>query len=201
MIRTKKMDTRTKIVEKAIELFKEKDYESVSVKDICDAAGVTRNTFYYYFDSKELLFDAIGDWISRTAKQRLNDAIIEFPSYYNQVWEAYRLYLVTEIEMGPEIMNHVCFSRTCKGRADYYSYIDNVLASKMVKLIGLAQKEGQIQNPAPAEDLLWTSYAILRGTNIKWCFQWGECDLIAETAQALNSLFLPADGYEIKVDG
>ena len=199
MIRTKKVDTRTRIVEKAIELFHEKDCDSVAVKDICDAAGVTRNTFYYYFDSKELLFDAIGDWISRTAKQRLANNIILPSSYYNQIWEIYYFYMLTEVEMGAEIMNHVCFSRSNKGRADYYSYIDNILATKMTKLITLAQDEGQILNHAPAEELLWTSYAIVRGVNIKWCFQWGESDFISETAIALNTLFLPAEGYGIDV--
>ena len=37
----RKVGTREKIVEAAIDLFKNTPYEQVSVKDICDAAGVT----------------------------------------------------------------------------------------------------------------------------------------------------------------
>lgn len=48
--------------------FKERGTEHVSVKDICDEAGVTRNAFYYHFESKDLLFDAIGDYVSMVSK-------------------------------------------------------------------------------------------------------------------------------------
>ena len=40
------------MIEKAIALFKENGTEHVSVKDICDEAGVSRNAFYYHFESK-----------------------------------------------------------------------------------------------------------------------------------------------------
>ena len=67
----KRKGTREKIVDAAIELFKNNPYDQVTVKEICTLAGVTRNSFYYYFDGKDTIFDAIGDWCSRTAKQRL----------------------------------------------------------------------------------------------------------------------------------
>lgn len=191
-----KKGTREKIVDAAIELFKDNPYEQITVKDICDAAGVTRNSFYYYFENKEIVFDAIGDWCSRTAKRRLPE-VFSSRSTYQQVWEIYRLYLETQIDLGPEIMNHVCASRTLKGRSDYYSYIDNSLAASITRLIRASQKDGIIRNDQDPTNLLWTSYAIVRGVNIKWCFQWGESDLIGETRAALDTLFMPKEGYEL----
>lgn len=192
----KKQGTREKIVDAAIELFKNNPYEQVTVKDICDAAGVTRNSFYYYFENKEIVFDAIGDWCSRTAKRRLPE-VFSSRNAYQQVWEIYRLYLETQIELGPEVMNHICASRTLKGRSDYYSYIDNNLAASITKLIRSAQKDGIIRNDQDPDELLWTSYAIVRGVNIKWCFQWGESDLLGETRKAFDALFIPREGYEL----
>ena len=96
--------------------------------------------------------------------------------------------------MGSDIMNHICISRTMKGREDYFSYIDDELAAKMIRLTELAQNEKQITNPCPPADLLWVSYSLIRGVNIKWCFQWGACDLIEESLTSLNTLFIPSEG-------
>lgn len=191
-----KKGTREKIVDAAIELFRNNPYEQITVKDICDAAGVTRNSFYYYFENKEIVFDAIGDWCSHTAKRRLPE-VFSSRSTYQQVWEIYRLYLETQIELGPEIMNHICASRTLKGRSDYYSYIDNSLEASITRLIRVSQRDGIIRNDQDPTSLLWTSYAIVRGVNIKWCVQWGESDLIGETREAMDTLFMPKEGYEL----
>ena len=114
----------------------------MSVKDICDEAGVTRNAFYYHFESKDLLFDAIGDYVSMVSKKRIA-TLYGCKSYFQQFWEFYKAYLLTEIEMGSDIMNHICISRTMKGRADYFSYIDDELAAKMIRLTELAQTKNR----------------------------------------------------------
>lgn len=192
-----KTGTKELMIERSIELFKKEGVDHVSVKDICDNAGVTRNAFYYHFESKDLLFDSIGDYVSQVSKQRIA-TLYGCKSYYRQFWEVYKAYLLTEVEMGADIMNHVCISRTMKGQADYFSYVDNKLAKSMIYLISLAQNERQVLNPSPSEDLLWTSYSIIRGVNIKWCFQWGECNLIKESAECLNTLFIPQDEFRLK---
>ncbi|MBQ0071018.1 MAG: TetR/AcrR family transcriptional regulator [Spirochaetales bacterium] len=188
----KEANTKIDMIKKAIELFKEKGVEPVSVKEICDACSVSRNTFYYYFVSKDRLFDYIGDYISSSSKERIV-TVLEEQSYYGLLWEYYRAYLLTEIDMGPDIINHVCLSRTDKGQADTYSYIDEKLAKNMTMIINLAKANGEIQSTRSTEDLLWVSYAMIRGTNIKWCFQWGASDLIGESALGMDTLFCPRE--------
>ena len=49
---------KDKITEASIQLFEKKGFSETSVQDICDALGVSKGTFYYYFTSKEeLLLD------------------------------------------------------------------------------------------------------------------------------------------------
>ena len=43
----------------ALELFSAKGYEGVSVNELAEAAGITKPTLYYYFGSKEGLFEAV----------------------------------------------------------------------------------------------------------------------------------------------
>jgi AcrR family transcriptional regulator len=42
----------------ALELFSKSDFSAVSIKKIADEAGVNSSLIYYYFDSKEILFQA-----------------------------------------------------------------------------------------------------------------------------------------------
>jgi AcrR family transcriptional regulator len=47
------------ILHVARELFTQKGYANVSIRDICRNARVTAPTLYYYFQNKEALFDAV----------------------------------------------------------------------------------------------------------------------------------------------
>jgi len=44
---------------KALQLFSEKGYEGVSVSELTEAADITKPTLYYYFGSKEGLFETV----------------------------------------------------------------------------------------------------------------------------------------------
>lgn len=194
---TKKNEVKEDLIKVALELLKDHSYDKITIKGICDKVGVTRNAFYYYFSSLGDLFNEASDWISESARKKIHSIFGE-ASYFQQFWEFYRVYLQTEIDLGANVMNHVCFVRTSKENADYFSYVDDDMAAAMCRLIEGAQKAGQIKNSMPAEDLLWTSYAIVRGENLKWCFRRGETDLINETKNCLNVLFLPEKGYALK---
>ena len=84
--RTQKMDTYGKILESAISLYKSKGIENVSIKEICQEAAVTRNAFYYYFENRDVLFDAIADWILERSRDRVVTLYGE-GEYYAQLWE------------------------------------------------------------------------------------------------------------------
>ncbi|MEW5871308.1 MAG: TetR/AcrR family transcriptional regulator [Chloroflexota bacterium] len=51
--------TREYILSVATRLFSESGFASVSIRDICEAAGVTAPTLYYYFGNKDRLFQAV----------------------------------------------------------------------------------------------------------------------------------------------
>lgn len=50
---------RRRIGEAATRLFSEKGYNGVSVREIVEAAGVTKPTLYYYYGNKEQLFERL----------------------------------------------------------------------------------------------------------------------------------------------
>ena len=55
----KQEDTKQKILDKALELFSEYGYDSVSVGQIAQAVGIKAPSLYNHFPSKQAIFDAI----------------------------------------------------------------------------------------------------------------------------------------------
>lgn len=69
-------ERRQEFIEAAEALFLEKGYQGTSVSDIVDRVGVAHGLFYYYFDSKENLLDAIIEGMVRESRRRL-EAIVD----------------------------------------------------------------------------------------------------------------------------
>jgi AcrR family transcriptional regulator len=53
------IERREQIIEEASRLFAEQEYHGTTVGDICDALGVGKGVFYWYFPSKEALFTEV----------------------------------------------------------------------------------------------------------------------------------------------
>jgi AcrR family transcriptional regulator len=59
------------IVRESIKLFEKKGFSETSIQDVVDALGVTKGTFYYYFNSKEeLLMDIHLIYINKILQEQ-----------------------------------------------------------------------------------------------------------------------------------
>jgi AcrR family transcriptional regulator len=58
-VATEALRSTDRILKKALELFSEKGYDATSVREICEAAGITKPTLYYFYGSKEGVYRAI----------------------------------------------------------------------------------------------------------------------------------------------
>ena len=65
------------ILARALELFAAKGYEGISVNELTEAAGITKPTLYYYYGSKEGVFEAV----SQEHYSRLNAIVAENAVY------------------------------------------------------------------------------------------------------------------------
>jgi len=59
MVTTETLRSNDRILQKALELFSEKGYDATSVREICEAAGITKPTLYHFYGSKEGVYRAI----------------------------------------------------------------------------------------------------------------------------------------------
>jgi AcrR family transcriptional regulator len=64
----KRRETLQRISEVGLELFISKGYEATTIDEIAAAAGISRRTFFYYFDSKEDILHAYVDGYAHQIK-------------------------------------------------------------------------------------------------------------------------------------
>lgn len=74
---------RVRIRNALVTLLSENEFSKISVTDICKEAGLSRVTFYLWYDSKDKL---LNDYFQ--------DIVNEGVSYYQQLRESYRSYSV-----------------------------------------------------------------------------------------------------------
>ena len=72
----KSLQRRIKIEECLVSQMHVKDYEQIHVSDICRDAGISRNVFYRYFDTKADVLDA---WLDRTL------VFLDTPNYNHDI--------------------------------------------------------------------------------------------------------------------
>src|SRR5262245_11888679 len=60
-----------RILNKALELFSTKGYDATSVREICEAAEITKPTLYHFYGSKEGVYRALVEGALQQYKERL----------------------------------------------------------------------------------------------------------------------------------
>lgn len=62
---SKYFNTALRMDEALAALLEKKDFEYITVKEICDAAGVNRSTFYLHYENTRDLLDETGDMVQK----------------------------------------------------------------------------------------------------------------------------------------
>ena len=66
---TKQPDSRTRLLDTAIQVIRAQGYSGTTVDDICSAAGLTKGAFFHHFESKEDLALAAAAHFSQMAQR------------------------------------------------------------------------------------------------------------------------------------
>ena len=60
--------TKERILDVSLELFSQRGYSAVSIRDICKGVGIKESSVYYHFENKQNIFDVLLDRFSEIAK-------------------------------------------------------------------------------------------------------------------------------------
>jgi AcrR family transcriptional regulator len=68
-------NSRARILQAALSLFSERGYEATSTREICELAGITKPTLYYFYRSKEGVYRALIEDGDRQFHELLEQAL------------------------------------------------------------------------------------------------------------------------------
>ncbi len=176
-------DTKEIIRACAIEMFREKGFKNVTIMQICEAAGVTKRTFYYHYNSKDDLIYGLIDNSGRKA-EKLLDALTQTQSNIGILWALMSVYRIDTSNYGPEITRQI-YIHALEGTDEDFPY-STYLFQTAVKTVANAQKAGELKNSAPPEDITFALYHAFRSISITWAAQNGSLDLIAGFRQVFS---------------
>ena len=179
-----------RIVSAALELFAQKSYASVMVKDICQAANVSHSSFYSVFTGKDeiLLYILRGykDDFEGTMRLLLNkDSDLE------KLWLLCVKYLSLAESFGPELMAAV-FSLELSGKLDLtlaiHEYADKYM-DWFVRFARNCQTAGIIRNRSSAESLVPIGMKLTFFIVYEWCISKGAFPLRDRAIEAMETFY------------
>lgn len=195
---TKGTRTKQQLYRCAMELFREKGYDRVSVDEIVRKAGTAKGTFYIYFSSK-------ADIITEMLRQ--------YDDYYDQVAAGLDPSWSVEHRLGHMIQASCRFTQEVIGldliRVLYTKEVsgagrevqelneERALFRILVGLLEEGQGTGVCRSTLPAQELAMLILRGIRATFFEWCCQSGALDL---TEEAMRFWEVFSQGLFIKTE-
>lgn len=188
---TKGARTRRQLYECAIQLFREKGYDHVSVDEIVKTAGMAKGTFYIHFHEK-------SDIIMELLRQ--------YDAYYDQVAASLPADLPAEDKLDELVTGACRFTRNVVGldliRVLYTRHLagedrnrgllneDRALFRILTELIAEGQQSGIYVQILPAKEIAGMILQGIRAAFFEWCSCQGNLDLEKECRKFLKLLRL-----------
>lgn len=185
-------DTRNRIIMSAVKLAKEEGPEHVSVKQICDKADVSKNTFYTYFHSRDEVF---GETYSTSEEQKMVDLpniMLTYDSPLEQFWELNKIDIARHESFGPKLLATITSQNVRQASFNIESEETLPPSIKMsLALIKKMQRMGEIKNMADPFDLLRAMYSAAIGIDIRWTMKDAAFDFKREYFNLMCAIIEP----------
>ena len=147
---------RSQLIELATTKFAADGYHPTSVADIVDGLGVGKGVFYWYFDSKETLFEEILRGAQKGLRRRQQKAVTDIEDPIERMEQGIRAAVHWTFEHR-ELANLVDFAQTDERFSHLIRHGRSALVGDAVTLI----KDAMVQGLIPEADPEQLGYAIL----------------------------------------
>jgi AcrR family transcriptional regulator len=188
-----KTSAKTVLFDKAMELFRRHGYDNVTIQKICKASNVTRNAFYYYFDSKDGLLSSYFENIPDFTETLLAD-IQTFPNDWEKLWYIFEAHLKLMENEGLSICRAL-IKVNVDGNGEFLTkyYVSETVT---IPLLRSCQSSGLVRNMMEPRALIYLATRMIAGILLTWCCKSGQFDLIASSKEAFSVLLSPV-GNEV----
>lgn len=125
----KQQVTKRYILEAFRTLLEEKPMDRITVRDIVEECGLTRNTFYYHYDD---IFDLFEDFLKTQLEQALHDAPQEMTP------EEVLINALSFLTEKPQVARHIFAARDHEVMLQYLERVTELLIERHAALDGLS---------------------------------------------------------------
>lgn len=152
------LDSETRkgeLLEAASDLFLENGYRETSVNSIVESIGVSKGTFYYYFDSKEDVLDGLVKKFGEPIYQEIDEIIakdsLSAIEKLNRIFSASRRTKLDNKEDLRKIFHLMYRPENLRLRDKIQKQTVERSAPKVAKVLSQGVDEGTLDNPFPEE--------------------------------------------------
>lgn len=180
------------IIEAAVRLFRRFGYEHVTVRDICEEAGIARSSFYRIYADKK---DIIRSILDSTKNSRFFDmkAAIVARNDLERMWAFAESYVAIITDLGPELTG-TWIRLDLSGEIDVFSLVHSG-DGMLIRLMRNCQQDGIILNPEPAETLAPIGVNAIYMLSCEWCREKGAFPLRPRARSLIEAVFHVAPEY------
>jgi len=187
-----KQTSREKILQSAVQLFLGEGYEATSVNDICKHAGVSKGSFYHYFETKQVLFlSLMENWSGRvmqsvlgepiTEDSNAKDVLIQMPYQFNMAFAAVPRGFPMLVDFWRQAMSDPAIWKTAMEPYRYFMGF-------FMRIIETGQLDGSIRKDIDSEILARLLVAVSMGYLLEAAFNQEKADWSALTSEGLSLL-------------
>lgn len=178
--------TREKLLEAAIELVNQYGMKYLTVRNICEEAGLSTGSFYNLFDSKDDLVFYYLQNVFTTYKQKAEEDA-EAHSSLEKVALIYRFYIQCVLETGLEFITGLYAANT----NPTFNFLERDPESEMVldrvkDYLIEGKASGEVRSDVDINTALLRIGVIITGNIYYWCVFEGRIDLATHTDAMLQ---------------
>ena len=177
-------ETRTIIIKAAEELFKQKDYEDISIREICQLAGISIGAFYRHIGSKEQLFKIFHIQLGTEALKILFERT-DSKTPLEKIPIVLNIYVDFMIYFGYKFVKYF-LSLSLENEA--FANPPGAIHTFLRDYITEASKNGDLNSKYNIDYIFNALYSSLRGAAFNWCISSGKTDVRSDYSITLDIL-------------
>lgn len=170
----KSKETKSRIFKAAKNILQEQGYEGLSIKNICDEAGVSNGSFYHHFKTKD---DMLSYYIEE--QPSINPDLLDTPENGDEakiaIIHVYLNYAKYARELGVEFISNYYIPKNQALNPELRTERPYPIVT-VENYLRKAIDKGTVTPKIPLEDILTDIRMLIIGNVFEWCLHNGDTD-------------------------
>lgn len=171
------MKTKKKLLDVSMEMIQKYGYDSVTINQICEAAGVSIGAFYHHLKSKAGIiiegYSMCDEYFENEVNEKLSgdtffEKIIQYIGYQSEY----------AVMLGVDLMIQIYRAQITEG-TEFFLSDERGLPKGLSSLVSMAQENGELTDEVSYQQISREVLVVSRGIIYNWCQNKGKYDLIS----------------------